>query len=451
MKRIVLLVLSLCLVVVGCNKPSSKVEAVVTSETISSEAMQEERSESINLQDSATQSIQSVDDKDDGLQIVETVTEPYTELKVGPLSYVGEDIKCFYVAQILYDYDFRFLWYEESGKSFDEYERDFVAFLMSEISNISITEVNQEKRTIRGIQKHILTSGKELIYEFEYKFDETASLYFLNYNRLTNPELVMREPRQTRQPKVKMEFMKDDPNREKLTKLFEDYLNSYINFEELGEFNIYKDISVDYIEEFHEYAESVKNNKFSVKEYVKTNLVNSGYDEYLVVFNRGKTLSFIYELDEHIEIMECLIVKDDKVIQSYRINIQNSRIRDNWEEETYDDFVSAFTQGMIGDFNKNGINELIFICDDLFADMKSYSYEMYEFVDDHFVGGILEFNRGFYCDYDWGKEVFIISESYYEPYRDLLIPNPYEYEWIENFIWCEEEHYYIPILTERRR
>ncbi len=142
--------------------------------------------------------------------------------------------------------------------------------------------------------------------------------------------------------------LKDDPNGEAMTKLFEAYeTEKYPDYDLGSEYGI------------------------KVLDYVKANFSNSGYDEYFILYGRdyqsykkvdNSSLDYIYRI-------RLYLVEEDKIIKDYIFSdfvgggyIPNSDrypYRGYLEAmQTIRNFGYLFSQGWVNDFNQNGVNEI---------------------------------------------------------------------------------------------
>ena len=426
MKKVAWLLFALVvgLVVMWCNKPSSEVEEVVTSETISSEIINEA---SIDVDKKEQERIDKLFENTDFPKNFTNAVEDY----VFPFSFQFPNKRTSRHFGALKDFLSNNESYEETYK---KYEASYIYELVNSNSGLVITETDKIEKTISGIQTFTLPSGKKIEYEFQYKFDDKVSIYSLMYYKLKNADDVVKPLHGTINVDSTLSYMGDDPECQKKLDMFSDYINDIIDVKNLGEFKLY---SVSHLSDGREYEHL--NTKLKAKCYVKGNFTNSGKDEYLVAYNRGKTLGDYNSYDEYIEIMACLIVENDQVIRSYKLPRVISIICEGWEN-AYSKLGESFSQGIVRDFNKNGLNEILFYNQQVLAS----DYTMFEFIDGLFkeYSIIASIDNSTY-DNDTG---IFISEDAGDMFDDGGYP--LDYYWIESSIWSEKEKCYILISSE---
>lgn len=411
--------------VVGCSKPSSEVEPIASGEIIN------ELSVAVNEQ--------VIDDR----ETKELVAENTIKKEVNPKSlketgyYNNASYEIFSQIPLCCNDDFPK--YHTDQDDYDEYEKEFIESLVHDYVGIVVSETNKENRTINGYQKIKVPSGKEIIYEFQYQLRKIwpgypAALYAANYYRLTNPEDVINQSHTGKPLDVNIDEITDGDEFERLSLIFNNYINEKIDFDELGEFIVYKSLYLK--DEEKAYNEQVKNNKFTAKKIIKSNFTNSGYDEYLAIFNRGKSLDDAsFQLEEYVEIFECIIMDNDVPVDSYRIDGIYSQILDlHWHKKNK--FSPTFSQGYVADFNKNGFNEILFLCESA-----PYSECIaIEFTDNHFESTSLIAAGGNF-DYDWENEYFTTSHS--GTWKDS-----FGFDYLRKIAWSESEKCYLIFSEE---
>ena len=333
MKKIVLLVLSLCLVVVGCSKPSSEIKPVVSSETV------DESKKIIPIEDERIEKAKEYDEyiKQKQLEIRE---QEKIHQKNMPYYATSEDLNKNQIRS-------RYI------KSYFEKLSDGE---VAEFSPIPVTDVVRDERYCTCKFKIKTFGGNELEYkatlkrdpyreEFNdrtkhhekdyYEFDPDA-YYLVEMELLSDVE----SPKITNNfLNTQIKYMSDyvDYDKERLVKLFEDYENEH--------YPLYLD--KDY----------TKVGKLKVVDYVKVNLTGSDCDEYLVLFaNKIDDSACILDRIRCVQLSENRIVNDYDIIldyYGYTLPYQNNRM------ENKNNGLS-FSRGFICDCNQNGVNEIYF-------------------------------------------------------------------------------------------
>ena len=198
--------------------------------------------------------------------------------------------------------------------------------------------------------------------------------------------------------------LKTDENSTVMIKLFEEYENT--------NYPIYRK------RETPPFYQQVK---FKVLDYVKANLTNSGYDEYLVLLGD----------DGHYNITRiyCYIVSEDKIIKDYIITVDGSYFLSNLINERNSDetenFGFLFSHGWVNDFNQNGTNEIYFSS-----------------VHDGQVNSLffIEYNgEKFISDYITVEDIGVDSVNWYE--KTINIPSNF-FRLADTMVWDEKQKRY---------
>ena len=207
--------------------------------------------------------------------------------------------------------------------------------------------------------------------------------------------------------------VKADKNSAVMIKLFEEYENT--------NYPIYRK---------RETSPFYKQEQLKVLDYVKANLTNSGYDEYLVLYEDVDKYA-----KDYISRVKCLIISGNKVIKDYCIAFPHNtyflptyyfyEYRNN-----FDNFGFQFSQGWINDFNQNGINEVYFSC--VFSGMVGHGYLLHiEFNDNKFSTEYISIYNYDIDSIDWHEKRINVV------YHDAWI------KWLDSMIWNESTKQYV--------
>lgn len=347
------------------------------------------------------------------MKIVETVVPPYTELKEATVAnYIynytddlgyklfREQFPCLDADDVYFDQHYK--------GTYNDYENDFIKYLCNNFIGILIDNSDYENMSFTGTQTIPIENHGELVYEFMFRFNDEIKLFeCINYS-LKNSDVVLNKPKLTKQPNVDILEMKNDNNKLELVLRFEEYMNKNIE-------------NVD--------------DPIEVLNYVKGNFINSGYDEYIVFFKQGISYDFegFETKEDHVKYVECIVLKNDSILQSYPIYGVFGNVN---ERSPYSSkFGTTFFQGWIGDFNKNGRNELIINC--YIKNSRENAMIMVEFYNGNFE--TYEFLATTDWKYDWGRELFICP---FFPSKQIHAGH----EWFQGISWSEQLRCYIIIF-----
>lgn len=300
------------------------------------------------------------------------------------------------------------VYYHHYEGTYNDFEISFIETLSENYQGIKINNSNYEDMSFTGTQTIPIGNGKSLVYDFKFKLNEDIGLFQCLYYRIVNREDIFDEVNNVYEQQIETELleMEKDKNSSHLISIFEDHINK-----------TNKNKNDDPIE---------------VLNYVKGNFTNSQYDEYIVFFKQGASYDeYGFEVEEdHIKYAECIIVSDGDIVQSYSIS---GLYGDIGVDEYYNDTLgSKFFQGYVGDFNKNGINELLINC--YIKNSRTDTTHMIEFCNDHFETYVFladSFSKN--ClTYDFSKEIFLYE---YSISRHIWAG----YNWTQGFAWSEKE------------
>ena len=412
MKKVVwLLVLVLSVSVVGCDKENGG----TTNNIISYNESSSELTSSSDIVIIPQNPLQRVDAEKDTLQIVETVIQPVLLKDLPSSDYVydlNNDVTYKLYAAQFPCLDSDYVYFDEYyGGTYSDYESMFIKYLCEEYSGITINDSNHEDMSFTGTQTFFIDDEKTLVYDFKFKLNADIGLFECVYYKLQNDENILSETTAIKQPNVNLLEMKNDPNNYNLVDVFEETINRKFKSE--------------------------NNDLIEVLYYIKGNFINSGYDEYIVFFKQGASYdNYGYEVEEdHIKYTECMVVHNDSVLQSYTISGLYGDIGEI--KKFKNKFGTVFFQGWIGDFNKNGINELLVNC--YIKNSRDDIMFMIEFCGDHFE--TYDFLASTDVVYDWQNQVFT--------YRFAPSKQIHTKQWIQGFSWSEKQRCYIIIYKVR--
>ena len=455
MKKVAWLLFALVLVM-GCNKAEDAGnkqinEVVVVGETENNDLTQTATDDSVKDENEITIQSKPLSEtyNSSGLETVETVVAPYTELKKDSLMcFDNQDVLASDFGWVLNKKRIPYYLFDETSRFqiYEDEEKDQIEYITSEYPNTMITNCDRNKKTIEGYQIITTPNNMELKYNFVWQYYDEINDYAYTYYTLENTSDFFTIPSPTQQPMVDLLEMKDDPNVDYLSSVFEAYINNDAIIDAFDE----KNKNTAYGEEINEASKQLNDNIFKVINYVKGNFVNSGYDEYLVFFNRGMQFEneFFVDYMSYIELGACVILKDGIIIQSYGLPGVDGLLdfawyydQDNRVKPKRQDFATRFIQGWVGDFNKNGKNEIII--EDL-GPFGSTDIFVLEFDEDHFVRRFLMDFTGRIntLTYDWGNESFICEYGFTQ---HVIFDKTYR----AIIKWSEKENCYIHISNEQ--
>lgn len=400
---VLVLALGVSLSVMGCSKRS--VEDTVKS-AVESSAIENE-----NVESSAVETLEYIN-------VPLSDTNNFTICNNFPQSDFGFELANYKIPFFVYEYGV------PENRDFEEALNDELSYLKLEYPITSMTSSNPDNKSFTGYQIIQTPSGKQLKYNFEYKFNEQFDEFIYSYYRLENYEDFFSESKKILNTESQIIEMKDDLNSEFLIPLFLEYMNEVIDREK----QVANILSLTYDDWCNEPLELLN--------YIKGNFTNSMYDEYLVFFKQGIWSDGRQEYDDYIRHVRCFIMDDDnKIIDDYYFPTQGKCLAYNIDSNK--DFSSKFFQGWVGDFNKNGINEVIII-----SRYQGSGIDILEF-------GNGSFKKKFLMDfsyvkdtlnYDWESEEF--SCEYIA--QKLSIDQSY----IAKIRWSDIENCYIRVSNE---
>ena len=362
MKKVAWLLFALVLVI-GCNKPSSEVEPIVSRETIGSETVNE-----------AT---------------IDVVEEKGSEAPKSELLIKAEEYEAYL---------------QEEYQKYNEQEKCYVFNTPR-----SVTQENIENNEI--VSEYYQGENRKIpAYDFEYDDRNCSCKYrVVSYKgqELEYRAVFIRDPYREKyedRAKIKIheedyeDYYEFDPN----TYYFESTeLLTIINEKDLkdenadcviGEaINMVEDEQrnevIALLEKYHDerhpfYSESKGYvTESRVIDYVKVNLTDSGYDEYLVIYGEyDANANVYYELLPYPKRLSCVLVDGNTVVKDYAIPIYlgyydpMKDIRAPYSGYK-SNFGFEFAHGFINDCNNNNLNEVWYYADIQPADAALYNIE----------------------------------------------------------------------------
>ena len=362
MKKLVWFLLALGLSVIGCNKTSSEVEQVGSDEKINAE--------NIN--------VKSISETDN------VIEKALTESLKSELQIKAEEYEAYL---------------QEEYQKYNEQEKCY-GFNTPR----SVTQENIENNEI--VSEYYQGENRKIpAYDFEYDDRNCSCKYrVVSYKgqELEYRAVFIRDPyREKYEDKTKVheeDYYEFDPN----TYYFESTeLLTIINEKELkdenadcviGEaINMVEDEQrnevIALLEKYHDethpfYSESKGYvTESRVIDYVKVNLTDSGYDEYLVIYGEyDANANVYYELLPYPKRLSCVLVDGNTVVKDYAIPIYlgyydpMKDIRAPYSGYK-SNFGFEFAHGFINDCNNNNLNEVWYYADIQPADAALYNIE----------------------------------------------------------------------------
>lgn len=423
MKKLVWLLIvamALGLSVVGCNKPSSEVEPIVSRETIGSETVNE-----------AT---------------IDVVEEKGSEAPKSELLIKAEEYEAYLQAEHQK--------FEEQVKHSRFNTPDSVTleniknneiesrYYYDENKKIKAYDFEYDERNCTCKYKIISAKGQELEYKavfqrdpcrekFKYQtdfhgrhayYDFDPDIYYLISIELVSEISAKQIVYDEAMPVWSVVNMEYDENKETIIPILEQYEDENQPF-----YNMYNDTV----------------NKSLVLDYVKANFTGSDYDEYLVVYAKQSNEDASFP-----ERLKCVLVDGDTVKKSFDIPVVLFNSIDTFENKNIGyDFGYVFSHGIIDDYNNDGLNEIYFYATSL---VHTYCLCVIEynagfniyFIDDNLLSGIfsekkyrslrLESDECLFNGYDYieeqdvkvGFEIYAKTHSvmnYVEDYNEWIL------------------------------